>query len=394
MKKLITITAIILFVTAGCGESKQSTDDFITVDVTANYPRKELILQDFMDVEYIPLETTGEFITQGLVLDITNDRILVRNHSSDGNVFFFDRNGKALKKINRIGQGGEEYTAYRRMILDEDRGELFVNDTPAKRIVVYDPDGNFKRILKQDDRINFSYAYNFDSGNLICNNDWIENRPSFAIISKQDGNFTEEIQIPFEKKIQTYVQFELTVEGYNGVYATSPDTYKPIIPYPDNYWILTEQSSDTVYSYQPDHTMRPLIVRTPPIQSMETEVFLFPSLFTGRYYFMDAVKKEFDASKYFSDYGGFPSTHLMYDKQEKNIFEYTVCNDDYTDKRTVAINKSVPVINKEVAAWLSLEATDLIEDYKNGKLKGRLKEIAASLNEDSNPVIMLVKYKK
>mgnify|MGYP005919430519 CR=1 FL=1 len=33
-------------------------------------------------------------------------------------------------------------------------------------------------------------------------------------------------------------------------------------------------------------------------------------------------------------------------------------------------------------------------EKKEGKLKGRLNEIAAKLNEDSNPVIMLIKYKK
>ena len=33
------------------------TNELITVDVTKNYPEKELTLQDFMDVEYIPLET-------------------------------------------------------------------------------------------------------------------------------------------------------------------------------------------------------------------------------------------------------------------------------------------------------------------------------------------------
>ena len=33
-------------------------------------------------------------------------------------------------------------------------------------------------------------------------------------------------------------------------------------------------------------------------------------------------------------------------------------------------------------------------EKKEGKLKGRLNEIATKLNEDSNPVIMLIKYKK
>ena len=56
MKSVNSILIMLLLVVAGCGESKPPTDDLITVDVTANYPKKELILQDFMDVEYIPLE--------------------------------------------------------------------------------------------------------------------------------------------------------------------------------------------------------------------------------------------------------------------------------------------------------------------------------------------------
>ena len=36
----------------------------------------------------------------------------------------------------------------------------------------------------------------------------------------------------------------------------------------------------------------------------------------------------------------------------------------------------------------------LINYYKKGELKGRLKEIAANLREDDNNVIALVKYKE
>ena len=63
MKQLIVFLVTILFIITGCG-GKQSTDDLITVDVTKSYPTKELILQDFMDVEYIPLETKEDFICQ------------------------------------------------------------------------------------------------------------------------------------------------------------------------------------------------------------------------------------------------------------------------------------------------------------------------------------------
>jgi hypothetical protein len=376
--------ALFLFLIAGCTGSQQSTDDVITVDVTASYPKKELILQDFLDVEYVPLETTDEFTCQDLVLDVTKNMILLRNHPEDGNIFVFDRNGKALKKINRKGQGGEEYSTYRRIALDEDKAEIFVIDSFVKRILAYDLDGNFKRILKQGDILYFTNVFNFDSENLIGINEFQEDVPSFLIVSKQDGHVSGEIQIPYQEKISVQVKFEMN----NQTYSTRPETYNQLLPYFDRL-ILVEPSADTVYSYQTDHTMTPFIVRTPPVQSMNPVFFLFPSLFTERYYFMDATKKEVIV-----DGEWFPATHLMYDKEEKSIFEYTVYNDDYTDKKQVSIHKAVPVINEEVAAWLPLQATDLIEAYEKGKLKGELKEIAAGLNEESNPVIMLLKHKK
>jgi hypothetical protein len=93
---------VILLNLAGCGVSKQSTDEFITVNVTANYPKKGLILQDFMDVEYIALETTDEFLTQGVVMDISKEIMVVRNQIQDVGIFLFltEHPAKWLRKIN------------------------------------------------------------------------------------------------------------------------------------------------------------------------------------------------------------------------------------------------------------------------------------------------------
>ena len=50
MKRLNTIFAAILLMMVVSGGGKQSLSDVITVDVMASYPKKELILQDFVDV--------------------------------------------------------------------------------------------------------------------------------------------------------------------------------------------------------------------------------------------------------------------------------------------------------------------------------------------------------
>jgi hypothetical protein len=52
-------------------------------------------------------------------------------------------------------------------------------------------------------------------------------------------------------------------------------------------------------------------------------------------------------------------------------------------------------VNHEIESWYPLEAHQLVESYEKGELKdGKLKEIAATLDEESNPVIMLIKHKK
>lgn len=99
MKLILTISAMILFLITGCESGKQPANDFLTVDITANYPKKELILQDFLDVEYIPLETNEEFITSASMQAIGKNLIILRNkNGQDGDIFIFDRTGKGQRK--------------------------------------------------------------------------------------------------------------------------------------------------------------------------------------------------------------------------------------------------------------------------------------------------------
>ena len=388
MKKAKLFTAIVLLtVMAGCGGgSKQPVDELITVDVNASYPEKELIVQDFMDVEYVPLETTDEFITQGAVKAIGKNILLVTNWKSDGDIFVFDRaTGKGLRKINRLGQSGEEYTQLTGIILDEDNHEMFVTDFPARKILVYDLYGNFKRSFPFADTGYYVYRFNYDREHLIGYKAYLpllENEQScHVLISKKDGSITKEIKMACSG-IETPV-------AAKGEMTVTPG-FDHTVPYRDS-WALTRASSDTLYNYLADGSMNPFIVRTPSIHSMDPQIFLFPTVVTDDYYFMQALKKEFN----FEKMKGFLSTDLMYDKKEKAIFEYTVYNDDFTEKKQVSFgSKPGNPVNEEMANVEVLNAPNLVEAYEKGQLKGKLKDIAAKLDEESNPVIMLMKHKK
>jgi hypothetical protein len=292
-----------------------------------------------MDVEYVSLETNDEFVNQGFVQAIGKEYILVKNR-------------------------------YRR------------------RIQVYDMYGNFKRSLQYKEKTSETFytdIFNYDRDNLICDDEYNE-EIAFVLISKQDGSITKEIKIPFEEK-KSLMQTKKD-EATNTVYAVGPGPYRPMIPFNGN-WLLSEMSSDTVYTFLPDYSLRPFLVRTPPVQSMNPEVMLLVRLCSNRYIFMETIKNVYT----FNTNEGFPNDFLMYDRQEKAFFGYIVYNDDYSSKREIYMNSLRPV-NHEIESWQPIEAHELVESYEKGELKGQLKDIAAKLDEEDNPVIMLVKHKK
>ena len=119
---------------------------------------------------------------------------------------------------------------------------------------------------------------------------------------------------------------------------------------------------------------------------MDPKVFLVLRLMSDRYYFMETVRLNT-----ITDY---PRKFFVYDTQEKEFTGYKVLNDDYNNKQEVYLNFFTPV-NREIVAWQRLEAYQLVDSYKKGELnEGKLKEIAATLDAEDNPVIMLIKHKK
>lgn len=382
MEKKIVCFILIFVGIMSCAERKQ--DELLIVDVTANYPKKEIVLQDFMDVEYITLETSDEFLSQGNVAAI-GEKILILTNMRQGSILIFDRTtGKGLKKINRKGSGPEEYVLPFNICLNEEENIMYVNDGPSSKIQVYDLEGAYKRTISYRKGALVTSLFDFDADHFLSQDIYAPENMTFAstffLMSKQDGTRMD-IAVPFEKRISPVITKRIG-EMIRGC--------SPRIGFISSYqgnWVLTEPSADTIYICQHNQELSPFIVRTPSVQTMNPELFLFPGLLSERYFFMQIVKKECDLEKNQE----MPTVDLVYDKYDKKIYQPTVYNGDYEKRKE---NMSVCALGKDIAFTTRLEAFDLIEANEQGKLKGRLKEIAAKLNEEDNPVIMLVKYKK
>ena len=383
MKKTF-ITAIVMMATLVACESPFTKLELVTINVETDYPEKELTLQDFVDVEYVPLETTDEFINKGFVKAVGKNLIAIVNGGADGDIFLYERStGKAIRKINRKGQGGEEYTQITQIVLDEEQNEMFIVDYPRQKFMVYNLEGKFLRSFNFDENSYYSFVYPYDKAHLIVYKDCAHHgqpeKSCHAIISKQDGKTIRELSLPYE---------ELEDIRYTGMH----EKYGEITAVPAHYltvparkdWYLASISSDTIYRHLPNGDKHPYMVRTPSINSMDPEVFLFPKMMTERYDFLVSIKKKME------DNFSFPSTNLIYDKQEKSTYTYIIRNADFEGSNVALWESS---LNPEIASYRTLHAHELVEAYEQGKLKGRLKEIASTLDEEDNGVVMLLKQK-
>ena len=68
-------------------------------------------------------------------------------------------------------------------------------------------------------------------------------------------------------------------------------------------------------------------------------------------------------------------------------------NSDYVEEKVIDLENFYADLPDNYVKY-RLRPVNLIEDYKAGKLKGKLKEVASRLDEEANFVLMLIKFKE
>ncbi len=251
----------------------QSKSEIPVVDVTKSYPKKEIVLQDIADVEYIPLETRDDVLIDNhyQVCTISLDSLLVGN-PEEGSIFLFDSQGKVLQKFNRKGQSGTEYKEIWGLYYDKEAHEIIVLDYPHKyRFQIYDDEGNYKRTVPINKKYEFrsTEIINYDNEAFLCydnvkntfgkvkdSSDKLES--PYVLISKKDGTELGQLPLTCSKRITPFV----VIKYPNGAVASS-SVYLQSITIDSPNFILSEISKDTIYSYAQDKKLKPIMIRTP-----------------------------------------------------------------------------------------------------------------------------------
>jgi hypothetical protein len=163
--KRLSLTLIILVLIQSCSdqgskltdESYLISDDFQSYSLSKDLP-KVRFSEVIETIELVRLEETSSSLLSYLNAIETSTNHLVFTSGKNLDVYVFNRNGDFEQKINRKGDGPEEYEDITDLWLEGDT--IVVYSRKQKKVIRYDFEGNFIRADKLPNLAGHIYGYN------------------------------------------------------------------------------------------------------------------------------------------------------------------------------------------------------------------------------------------
>ena len=374
---------------AGCRVSSPQTELF-EIDISRSHPSRELRIQTVADVEYVALETTGNFLLDSWSqLSYVSDNYIVV-WQRQGDIFVFNSDGKALHHFNRLGGGPDEYPRISNVVFDEKNEEIFVSGN-FSRIIVYSISGNYKRTLALPDNLRNITVYNFDDETLLVYDatgllsDEYREEP-YLFVSKQNGSIVSTLgfSLPVRYSNRTNPQFNASGEVVQApMLITTPNN----IRYGEDF-LIADISSDTIYMLTKNKDLAPILVRKPSVYSSSPFKTVLTSLLkTDKFIFLWRIA--FDIAAILNNQNIY--TSLMYEIETGRTYHVSFINDDFPSWTWIPSADNLE-IGKNMTA--DLIDTALLKDaHDERKLRGELEKLVETLDEEDNPVLMIVKFR-
>ena len=391
-KKSILYLVVIIVFAIGCSSDKHE-HGLPYIDISKNYPKKEIILTDIADINYLCINSDDdEYLYKGFISCVTKNTIVIIENRS-GKILFFTKDGKPKSYFNNKGQGPEEYTGPSRVLYDEAKDEAFVY-THFSNFQVYTSSGEYKRTIVLPKETALNSIFSFDEESLFLY-DAIHHSPNrkrvttdktsypvqnyntpFVRISKVDGKVLDYVELPSNN-----------IELWEG---SDPRLLTHHIISCSNGLLLCNPETDTVFLYSKEKALTPVICKTPLVTTLDPKVILNNCMDYGNYQYI-----EIGTARYTGDpYNAFPLKYFMRDKKTGEVFLQKIILPDYKGKDFV-ISPRTSGHFYEDGTYFELDLIELKKAYIENRLSGKLKELVSTLDEEKdNDVIMFVHFKK
>ena len=392
MKNLAIICFLLILFS--CKQGNRSATDIISIDPRI-FPEVEISLAEIADdISYIPLDNQFPI---GIIYSykIINDFIYAA--IKDVGVVRFTNTGKLDKKFGKIGLGPGEYVYCLRFAVDEKSGTVYVMDHNISDIEVYNNQGKHIRNLTlpvDKEGFKFSDIEYFNKSLVVAQYINMGHGDYNWIVLDTLGNRITE-------KANPYTIFNGRMGGVGGL-----QKYNEFIV----YW---DQSKDTVFHISADSNYNPVCIFSPGEHRlpMTTEGCNPPMAFINKMGDDYLLANSFLETKNFFiyNYTFHKNQNLaLINKMKREIKSLTLTKENggitnnidnglaFTPETYILQNKEEYLISRiqpfELKAHLQSDAfktsTPLFPEKKKA-----LEQLANSLNENDNPVLMLVKLK-
>jgi hypothetical protein len=355
-------------------------------------------LTDIADVTYLYLNSDDEdYLYKGGIHSITENTVVVVDNVSSS-ILFFAKDGTTKSHFNHKGQGPGEYTEIHTVIYDEEEDEVYVTTyNPPYVVHVYSSVGEYKRTIKLPRETLIEELIVFDDHSLFfCDGD-IEFKRSMALLRKDDLP-ADDYVIPFYRISKTdgevldYVELRGTHLLLGGNYDGRWISVLPRNSMKCSEGVLFwNAQTDTVFLYRGDKSITPVIYQTPSVSSLNPMEYLTLCLDRGQYQLI-----QFTIAREGIHPGFFPVKNYLRDKKTGEIIRPKFILPDYESKEFIIDPSASNTVGKfyNEGYYFELNLYELKEAFRENKLYGKLKELVAPLNEDTdNNVYMLINFK-
>jgi hypothetical protein len=409
MKKLLLYTAAfgLTLLTVGCGGGG-GTGNVAIVDIEAaiDNPRTFDLAEIAQEIEFIPLDDTQK---EGL---LGNIRILNESPTSfyiqDSGwlgkpVTVFDRTGKFVATRGRAGRGPDEFLSIWDMTVDYDTDHLYLSGLASYGIsttVVYDPTG---REVARADTVAWGASRD---GAVVHKGKFIVKRTLF---NGTDGT-PPGTRVPFIETYSTDLKHETTIEttvkGISFIRRTDgvgrAGGASLVFSDNGNSLLVKEPLSDTVYYYRDGALTSGYLIRSGKYAMPAGSMGVDPTVEPGRAMPVREIRESdrylFVKVEGFNDadddfFKPLPMRQLVFDRRNLAAGGFSALGPGGRYGLFLGGITFWPLYvrdNRLVGYMRTLDIVDNAARITNPQLKA----LAATLKEDSNPVVVIATLKK
>lgn len=389
MKGLFLLACLLGF---SCSEKVEKKEETMPVEkvlkINDAQDKKFRYTELFDSVRIIPLDTIGDFLLQDVEnIKFGQERIFVQDRGH--RIFIFDKNGKGLAKIDKKGQGPQEYLSIIGFDVSDSDGMICTYVYPL-RLMYWDFNGRFVKEVKVD--VN-------GSDMTLLGNDKVA-------VFADNLRTTQENRMP---QLEVFDLTDATSEGYFPGYSFYAGH---LVPRYQQSPIFRESSSGERLMVHP--------LSNDIISLSESGVKVKYRLdfesdnpnpeqkdgYEGGVWLHDYIAKEFpvygfngywenDKWFYLKMFKNQRSADLLYDKQKGVLYNCGVINDDMTGTMFLPIKAEDDYLVGYLNAGTIIDIEDFLQSQGRGK-KGSnpvYDELLDVAQRFENPIICLFYFK-